>query len=362
MTQSTANRLDLVERLQQTPLITPADVIPSRSDMQVDCVLNPGAFRYQGRVALLLRIAESAQAAEHEIAIPIMDPSSDGGLRILRVQRDDPLLEAGDPRAVTYDGHVYLTTLSHLRLAWSDDDGRSFTVEPKPFLCGDSVDGSYGIEDARVVQVAGEDKWRIHFTTVSPTGVCIGEATTRDWKSAQHTGILFPPHNKDLAWFERRINGEHWCLHRPSGLGLGGNNIWIARSPDGEFWGKHKVLAASRAGMWDEERVGAGCAPIETDQGWLAIYHGCDAKGCYRLGALLLDLQDPSIVLARSVTPIMEPSLPFEQEGFFSQCVFTNGHVVDGDRVRLYYGAADTVVGAGDISIAAILERLEREQ
>ena len=360
MSVITAAQTDIVKRLHDTPLITPADVQPSRADMQVDCVLNPGAFRYQGRIGLLLRIAESALAGADEIAIPIIDPDSAGGLHVLRVRKDDPLLDAQDPRVVSYDGHPYLTTLSHLRLAWSDDDGRSFQVEDQPFLTGDVVDGSYGIEDPRVVQVAGEDFWRIHFTNVSPTGVCIGQATTVDWKTAQYDEILFPPHNKDLAWFERKIDGFHWCLHRPSGLGIGGNNIWIARSPDGVYWGKHQVLLTTRPGMWDEERVGAGCAPIETEHGWLAIYHASDANGTYRLGGLLLDRENPSKILARSQTPIMEPLLPFEQEGFFSQCVFTNGHVVDGDRVRLYYGAADTVVGVGDVSIAAILATLDR--
>lgn len=350
---------DLVTRFGDRPLLTPADVAPSADGFQVDCVLNPGAFVHQGRIGLLLRVAESAIAGPQELAIPIIDPSIAEGVRVLRIARDDPRLDAQDPRVIGFDGRNYLTTLSHLRLAWSDDGGRSFAVEDRPFLIGDPVDSSYGVEDARVVKVAGEERWRIHFTAVSPTGVCVGQASTADWVTARHDGILFPPHNKDLAWFTRRIDGQHWCLHRPSGLGIGGNNIWIARSPDGVHWGHHRVLVTSRPGMWDEERVGAGCAPIETERGWLELYHGSDTKGRYCLGALLLDLDDPGTVLARSEAPIMQPRLPFEREGFFNECVFTNGHVVDGDRVTLFYGAADSVVGGGELSISAVLASLD---
>jgi predicted GH43/DUF377 family glycosyl hydrolase len=109
--------------------------------------------------------------------------------------------------------------------------------------------------------------------------------------------------------------------------------------------------------MWDSERVGAGAAPIRTSKGWLAIYHGSDAKR-YCLGALLLDLEDPSRVLARSQVPIMEPNEAYEQTGFFGHVVFTNGHIVDGDTITVYYGAADEVICGARLSIRAILTSL----
>ena len=117
--------------------------------------------------------------------------------------------------------------------------------------------------------------------------------------------MILPPANKDCAIFEKKIKRKYFCFHRPSGVGLGGNYIWLASSPDLINWGGHECIAHTRPGMWDSSRVGAGAAPIETDEGWLAIYHGADEQNRYCLGALLLDRRNPAKVLARSNTPIM---------------------------------------------------------
>jgi predicted GH43/DUF377 family glycosyl hydrolase len=110
--------------------------------------------------------------------------------------------------------------------------------------------------------------------------------------------------------------------------------------------------------MWDSARVGAGAAPIRTEKGWLEIYHGANEKHRYCLGALLLDIDDPSIVLARSEEPIVEPMAKYEKTGFFGNVVFTNGHIVNGDEITLYYGASDEVICAARLSISEILSSL----
>lgn len=110
--------------------------------------------------------------------------------------------------------------------------------------------------------------------------------------------------------------------------------------------------------MWDSARIGAGCAPIQTPQGWLTIYHGADHQNRYCLGALLLDLNDPSVVIARSELPFMEPSEPYELNGFFGNVIFTNGHLVIGDRLLLYYGASDEVICGAELSVKEILGSL----
>jgi predicted GH43/DUF377 family glycosyl hydrolase len=121
-------------------------------------------------------------------------------------------------------------------------------------------------------------------------------------------------------------------------------------------WGGHRCLARTRPGMWDSARVGAGAAPIRTSAGWLEIYHGADEKNRYCLGALLLDLNDPWKVLARSESPIMEPAAQYERTGFFGDVIFTNGHLVDGDKLTIYYGASDSVVCGAHLSITEILK------
>jgi predicted GH43/DUF377 family glycosyl hydrolase len=113
--------------------------------------------------------------------------------------------------------------------------------------------------------------------------------------------------------------------------------------------------------MWDSARIGAGSAPIKTEQGWLEIYHGAEELPSghrYCLGALLLDFDNPTKVIARSIDPIMEPTAPYEVEGFYGNVVFTNGQVVRGDEVLLYYGAADSYTCGARFSIKEILNSL----
>ena len=140
---------------------------------------------------------------------------------------------------------------------------------------------------------------------------------------------------------------------------VGGNDIWLAQSNDLEHWGKHRCIARTRRGMWDSVRVGAGASPIKTGEGWLEIYHGADEDNRYCLGALLLDLEDPSRVIARSEEPILEPVMAYEKNGFFANVVFTNGHIIEGDRITLYYGASDEFICGARSSITDILSTLK---
>lgn len=346
---------EYVQRFSENPLLRPSDVLPSRADMVVECLLNPGVFRFHGKIGLLLRVAERPRPEEGWVSTPLLDPTSEGGIRILRVRKDDPGLKFTDPRVFEYNGRSYLTTLSHLRLAWSHD-GVRFNVETKPTLLGTGDHESFGIEDCRVEFIA--DRYWLTYTAVSEFGVGVGLTSTTDWKTYTRHGIIFPPHNKDCALFPEPVAGKYWAFHRPSGLGIGGNYIWISSSPDLLHWGSHRCVATTRPGQWDSERIGAGAAPILTDRGWLAIYHGANAKSRYCLGALLLDSKDPTKVLARSADPILEPVADYEQTGFFGNVVFTNGHVVDGDTVTIYYGASDSVICGANVSLAAILATL----
>jgi predicted GH43/DUF377 family glycosyl hydrolase len=168
--------------------------------------------------------------------------------------------------------------------------------------------------------------------------------------------MVMPPPNKDVALFEQKINGRYACLHRPSPTSIGGPYIWYAESPDLDHWGNHHVVIAPQPG-WEALRIGAGAAPIATDEGFLAIYHGADGKR-YCLGALLLDKNEPWRVLARSKEPIMEPIADYERSGFVSDVVFANGQTIDGDTVTVYYGGGDAAVCGCRFSISEILGSL----
>jgi len=345
----------MFQRFPNNPLLNPASAIPTRPDLAVEAILNPGAFRFNGRIGLLVRVAERPLQEPGWLSTPILDPSSETGIRVLRLRVDDPDLISTDPRGFTYQGRAYLTTLSHLRLAWSDD-GISFSLDKKPLLLGEGPLESFGIEDVRVELF--EDRYWLTYSAVSEFGVGVGLISTPDWQSFERHGLILPPHNKDCSLFPGRLGSHYWAMHRPSGVGPGGHFIWVAQSPDLLHWGGHACVATTRPGRWDSERIGGGAAPIRTDQGWLAIYHGADDNSRYCLGALLLDLDDPRRVLARSREPIMEPVAEYEKFGFFGHVVFTNGHVTDGDDILLYYGASDTVTCGARGRISDILASL----
>ncbi|NLW86346.1 MAG: glycosidase [Planctomycetes bacterium] len=351
--------MDIAQRFDENPIITPAGVRPSRSDLRVIGVMNPGAFVYKGRTALLLRVAQQPIQAEGFLRTAISDPSAPAGVRMLEFHLNDRDLIASDPRIFSYRGEKYLTSLSHLRLAWSND-GVRFDVDDLPAIIGEGPMEEFGVEDCRVARL--DETFCLTYTAVSRFGAGVALMTTQDWKSFTRLGMILPPHNKDAALFERKIAGRYALLHRPMGVEVGGPYIWLSTSDDLQNWGRHQCVARTRPGMWDEERIGAGAAPILTDKGWLLIYHGADFDHRYCLGAMLLDIENPARVIARSRQPIMEPIMEYERNGFFANVVFSNGHVVNGDQITIYYGASDSLVCGARFSMAQVLSSLVEQK
>lgn len=346
----------MATRFPQNPILTTHDILPSRADLVVECVLNPGVFSFAGKTWLLLRVAERPVQQTGVVSFPIIRP--DNTLQILEFQLDDPDLDLSDTRMVRYKGRTYLSTISHLRLVCSDDGIHFYEPEHQlTKIFGEGPLETFGIEDCRV-SLMDDGAYHLTYTQVSENGVGVGMMRTRNWQQFERVGMILPPHNKDCCLFEETIGGQYFCLHRPSGVDLGGNFIWVASSPDLVHWGKHRCILQTREGMWDSVRVGAGAAPIKTEAGWLEIYHGADAQHRYCLGAVLLDLNDPGKVLARSIEPLLKPEAEYETKGFFGNVVFTNGHLVDGDEITLYYGASDQVICGAKMSIREILAGL----
>lgn len=346
----------MAKRFPSNPILTTKDINPSQPDLVVECVLNPGVFQFEGKIWMVLRVAERPVQKEGKISFPILRP--DGSMEILEFEKNDPQLNLSDARMVGYQDKTYLSTISHLRLVCSED-GEHFH-EPEHFptkIFGQGALETFGIEDCRVSFF--DDTYHLTYTQVSENGVGVGLMRTKDWQQFSREGMILPPHNKDCALFEEKIGNQYFCLHRPSGISLGGNFIWIAASPDLLHWGQHTCILRTREGWWDSARIGAGAAPIKTPEGWLEIYHGADAQHRYCLGAVLLDLKDPTKVLARSKDPLLEPVADYEKTGFFGNVVFTNGHLVHGDEITMYYGASDEVICGAKFSIEEILSGLK---
>lgn len=345
----------MAERFLTNPILTTKDIKPSQPDLQVECVLNPGVFSFEGKTWLLLRVAERPVQKEGFISFPVLQ--EDGTMKILEFDKNDPNINLSDARMVGYKDKTYLSTISHLRLVCSDDGAHFYEPDDFPTkIFGQGALETFGIEDSRVSLIEG--MYHLTYTQVSESGVGVGLMRTGDWRNFSREGMIIPPHNKDCALFEEKIGGKYYCLHRPSGIALGGNFIWIASSPDLLHWGGHHCIVRTREGWWDSARVGAGAAPIRTDAGWLEIYHGADANHRYCLGAVLLDLENPAKVLARSHDPLFEPVADYEKTGFFGNVVFSNGHLVDGDKITLYYGASDEVICGATLSIEQILSEI----
>lgn len=346
---------DIAKRNLLNPILRPVDLQPSVEGLEIECLLNPGIFRFEDKIGMLVRVAERPFQKEGYISFPVLQ--ADGKIEIIELPLDHADLDRSDPRIIRYEGNEYLTTLSHLRLLYSND-GASFFEPDKPvILSGLGENEAYGIEDCRVAFL--NSTYYLTYTAVSRNGVGIGSMSTVNWEAFSARKLLLPPHNKDCALFEDRIGDKYFMLHRPSSVFVGGNYMWLSESFDLEHWGNHICIARTRKGKWDSERIGAGASPILTAEGWLEIYHGADSSNRYCLGALLLDRRDPSKVLARSDEPIMEPVASYEQEGFFGNVVFTNGHYVQGDLLRIYYGASDEVICSADFSIEEILQTLK---
>lgn len=347
--------MDIAKRNPANPILRPKDLSPCIPGMEITCLLNPGVFRMGGKTWLLLRVAERPVQKEGVISFPVYNKK--GEIEVLSFAADDPALDASDPRVIKYKGQDYLTTLSYLRPVCSSDDVHFCEdADIKPIF-GQGFQESFGIEDCRVATM--DDGFFLTFTEVSPVAVGVGLIRTTDFISLRREGMIFPPHNKDCALFQEKIGDKYFAFHRPSSPELGGNYIWVAESPDRIHWGGHICVATTREGKWDSARVGAGAAPIRTEEGWLEIYHGANKQNRYCLGALLLDINDPTKVLARSDEPIMEPIADYEKTGFFGNVVFTNGYYMkDADTIQMFYGASDEVICSAEMSVKEILNTL----
>jgi predicted GH43/DUF377 family glycosyl hydrolase len=283
----------------RNPILTPLDL-----GFEANSVFNPGAVRLRdGRVALLLRVEDRRGQSAVHVAREV-EPNG-------RFEVDErPLLQprAGDPAA-----------------AW-------------------------GFEDARVSYLAELDRYVITCTAFGARGPCVYLAVSHDLTDIEDGRVVQPPEDKNSAVLPRRVGGAWLLLHRPVVMLSRSADVWISRSDDLYSWREPQpVLLTREGGFWDSSRVGIGPPPIETPEGWLLMYHGVRATvagAIYRVGAALLDLDEPWRVTARLDDWVLAPSDPWERTGDVGNVVFPCGAVVDDAEgtVDLYYGAADTVV------------------
>ena len=303
---------DIFNRHPDNPIIT-VDRLPYRANS----VFNPGAGLVAGETLLLIRV-EDLRGISHLLAAR----SSDGAT------------------------------------GWRFD--QLPLIQPEPDTHPEEI---WGCEDPRLTWLPERQEWAIAYTAYSRRGPLVSLATTTDFRSVRRLGAVMPPEDKDAALFPRRIHGRWAMIHRPSPL-RGNAHMWLSYSPDLRHWGDHTLLIEARDGAWwDAGKIGLGPPPVETEHGWLTMYHGVHVTGdgpIYRVGLALLDLDDPTVVLRRCDEWIFAPQDLHERAGDVDKVVFPCGWIVDEERdqILLYYGAADTSVALATAKLSEVMRHV----
>lgn len=257
--------------------------------------------------------------------------------------------------------------LSHLCVARSADGVSDWRIDPHPSLQPDPEhypEELWGIEDPRIVWAPELEVFAVTYTCYSPAGPGVSLALTKDFHEFDRIGNVMPPEDKDATLLPYRIDGRWAMVHRPVSGG-GPAHIWLSYSPDLKHWGDHKVILRARRGAWwDANKIGLSPPLIETEDGWLMMYHGVrkTVSGClYRLGLALFDREDPTCCIRRGTRWMFGPETDYERTGDVGDVVFPCGYTIDddGDTIRLYYGAADTSMALATGSIRMMLDWLE---
>lgn len=325
-----------LERSENNPLIAPKPQNPWESF----CTFNPAAIYLDGKVHLLYRAQGYDWSSVTGYAV-----SNDG------IHIDERLSEP------VYYGKE-----------WFDYSGVVKGITGGVQLDYVSGGGYGGIEDPRATVIDGRVYMLyVAFNGMDPprcamTSISCEDFLQRNWANWTRPVLISPPGvvDKSAVLFPEKINGKYVIMHRiyPHILI---DYVDSLTDFDGEtFWLKGEYKIGPRPTMWDSRKLGAGAPPLKTKYGWLLIYQsvGEQDSGRYKIGAMLLDLDDPSKVLARSNTPILEPDYSYENEGFKAGVVYPCGAVIIEDTLYVYYGGADSYVCVATANVESFLQEL----
>ena len=243
-------------------------------------------------------------------------------------------------------------------------DGVHWNRLRRPVLNPHDISDARGVEDPRVTEIEG--RFYMCYTAYSRE-VAEGGSTSHSGGSVMPMiavsdnlitwealgAIVRDEDNKDHVLFPRRINGRYVALHRRP------PQVWLAESDNLIDWPTEHmrpIFGPRPDNGWDEKRVGGNGVPIETEHGWLMLYHGYNEQHVYRLSACLLDLDDPSRVIQRPKEFIFQPSELWELRGDVPNVVFSCANPVVDGTVHVFYGGADHVIGLATCSLKELLE------
>jgi beta-1,4-mannooligosaccharide/beta-1,4-mannosyl-N-acetylglucosamine phosphorylase len=311
----------ILERYSREPLITPADFPGAQA------VFNPGQTMLGNKTILLVSIGH---------------------------------------RSSYYRGVKGATT--HVA---ESEDGINFTINPEPFLQHPPEEPWASVDfhpiDTRITKI--EDEYYVVHPGCGAWGTFGILGKTTDFKKHEYVDIISLPDNRVPCLFPEKINGKYYRLDRPYRVAPNNfhnfGNIWTASSPDLINWGSHRPLLKGGYASWAGTKIGP-TPPIKTDKGWLVLIHGvsqsCDGHR-YCLGAILLDLEDPTKLIGKTNSHILSPCEIWEQNGVVPNVVFACGAIPDyeEDRIRVYYGGADTSIGLAQGSLSELIDACLKE-
>ena len=265
---------------------------------------------------------------------------------------------------------------TNLGLAFSDD-GIKWEVEPQP--CWDAAwlndSEAYRIYDPRLTVIDG--KCYVCFAMDTLHGLRGGIAVTEDFKKFDILSLTVPD-DRNMVLFPEKINGMFMRLERPMPVYSRGRDkeafdLWSSMSPDMEFWGRSKLVLAKEQVPYAGSKIGPGAPPIKTKEGWLCTFHAVrnmeenlyswhEWHKAYYGGLMLLDLDDPSKVIAMAEKPLLMPEYDYELDGFRGSVIFPGGMILENSgEVKIYYGAADTVECLATADVNDLLKFVKNE-
>lgn len=224
--------------------------------------------------------------------------------------------------------------------------------------------GNSGCEDPRIIEIKGEIyMYYTAYDTLGPPRVAVTSISEKDfcerkfnWKKP----TLITPQgvdDKDTCILPVSFKGKYMILHR-IGNDICGDYV-NSLDFEGQIIDRSIKILGPRSGGWDSSKVGITAPPIKTKHGWLLLYHGVSKNHkTYRIGAVLLDLHDPTIVLSRSTDFIFEPVKDYEKNGIVNNVVFPCGATIRDEEIYIYYGGADKVVGVATMSLSILMKSL----
>jgi predicted GH43/DUF377 family glycosyl hydrolase len=236
------------------------------------------------------------------------------------------------------DGYNFIPDKSPVTYTCSKEEQEEYDATTK--MTGPGIGTWY---DPRINPV--NDEYYITYAAVSKVGCRIGIGKTNDFKTVKHVSFPLTVPNRNAVLFPEKINGKYVMLHRPQHSN-GTGSIWITESADLQSWANCKPIA-NPENFWEVKKIGPGAPPIRTREGWLILFHGvspnCNGLN-YGIGAMLLDLDNPSKVIARAKDPIMFVEKTYEMIGQVGNVIFPGAVIPEKDgTVKVYYGAADFV-------------------